>query len=370
MKKIAIVHDYIKEYGGAEKVLLTLHQAFPDATIFTLIYAPQFLGPHKNDFKKLTIIPSFLNKIPYSYKFISIYRLIAPFVFKTFDFSNFDIILTSATGAYSPNILDKKKAKLISYYHTPPRYLYGFATARKQSNNLIIKFLVLLMLHVLRMVDFKSSQNVDLAIANSENTALRIKKFYRKNAMVIYPPVDIPLNLKNPKINEKNQYYLAGGRLARPKHIDLIVKTCLRLNLPLKVFGRSFAGYENEFNISNSMGKNIQILGEITDEEKFNLMANAKAFMFAAVDEDFGITPVEAMATGTPVIAYKSGGVLETIVDKKTGIFFNNLTEEDLAKAIKEFEEIKFDKKQLIKQAEKFNKENFIKNIKKIVLNQ
>lgn len=366
MKKIVIVHDYIKEYGGAEKVLLTLHEAFPDAPIFTLIYAPQFLGPHQSEFKDLKIISSFLNKLPFSYKFISIYRLIAPFIFKSFNFSKFNIILTSATGAYSPNFLDKKNAKLISYYHTPPRYLYGFATARKQSNNLAIKFLVLLMLHVLRMIDFKSSQNVDIVIANSQNTALRIKKFYKKNAIVIYPPVNITTNLKTKK---KNQYFLTGGRLARPKHIDLIVKTCIKLNLPLKIFGRSFAGYENEFNISNSsLEKNIQFLGEITDIEKFNLMKNAKAFIFAAEDEDFGIIPVEAMATGTPVIAYKSGGVLETVISKKTGIFFENLTIESLTEAIKKFEEIKFEKNALIKQAEKFSKENFIRNIKKVIL--
>lgn len=380
MKKIAIVHDYIKEYGGAETVLLNFHKAFPNAPIYTLIYAPKFLGPHRKDFEKLKIIPSFLNKIPFSYKLISIFRIIAPFVFRTFNFSEFDIVLTSATGAYSPNILNKKNAKLISYYHTPPRYLYGFATARKQTENPIIKFLTLLVFHILRLIDFKASQNVDLALANSKNTAERISKFYRKKAVVVYPPVNILIK-KNKKPNPINNYYLAGGRLARPKHIDLIIETCQKLNLPLKIFGRGFAGYSEELRSKSQEAdklKNrhlsspvhnskIEFLGEVTDQEKFNLMTNAKAYIFAAEDEDFGITPVEAMACGIPVIAYKSGGVLETIIDGITGIFFNRLTAESLTSAIEKFEKIKFTKEAICKQAKKFNTGKFSQEIKKAV---
>src|SRR5438045_7254039 len=128
--KIALVHDYIKEYGGAERVLEVLHEMYPDAPVYTLVYAPQFLGPHKVRFKNWNIKPSFLQYIPFSYKFISIFRLIAPFVFQTFDFSGYDMILVSATGSYSPNMIRKEKAKQICYCHTPPRYWYGYATTR------------------------------------------------------------------------------------------------------------------------------------------------------------------------------------------------------------------------------------------------
>ncbi|MEK7186174.1 MAG: glycosyltransferase, partial [Patescibacteria group bacterium] len=329
--RIALVHDYIKEYGGAERVLEVLHEVFPDAPIFTTVYLPEFLGPHQERFEKWKIKTSFLQGLPLKAKLISPFRILAPFVFKTFDFSQYDLIITSATGAYNPNVLNKKSAKLICYCHTPPRYLYGFATAREWKNNLFLRVFGELANHFLRLVDFRSSQNVDYFIANSENVAGRIKKFYRKDSTVIYPPVDTAssglgysVELKEKKLNavklNAKRYYLAGGRLARPKHIDLIVETFSKLNMPLKVFGRGFAGYELEIKSKvKSQKSKVEFLGEVTDEEKLELMKNAKAFVFASEDEDFGITPVEAMGVGTPVIAYRSGGVLETVVDPSAG---------------------------------------------------
>lgn len=364
MKKVALVHDYIKEYGGAERVLESLHEMYPDAPVFTLIYAPDFLGPHKEKFAKWDIRPSFLQQLPYAPKLISVYRLIAPLVFKTFDFSGYDVIIVSATGAYSPNMIDKKKAKQVCYCHTPPRYLYGYATAREQTTNPILMFLTQAMLHILRMVDFDSSKHVDVFVANSKNINRRIEKFYRRGAVVVYPPVDVQ---KNKAKKEDKGYFLAGGRIARPKHIDVIAEACSILNVPLKIFGKSFAGYGEEIIRKVKGNKNIDFLGEVSDEEKTKLMLGGKAFIFAAEDEDFGIVPVEAMSFGLPVIAYKSGGVLETVVDGKTGIFFDTLTIESLMGAIKQFEKMKFDTKACIFQAEKFSKEKFIKQIRNVV---
>lgn len=407
--KVALVHDYIKEYGGAERVLEALHEIWPDAPIFTTVYLPEFLGPHKERFENWKIKTSFLQYIPFKQKLISPFRLIAPFVFRMFDFSQFDVIIVSATGAYSPNTI-RCHPELVSgsnssgnempkrvrhdigngpihicYCHTPPRYLYGYATARDWKKNLVFKILGEVVNHFLRLVDFKSAQNVDYFIANSKNVAGRIKKFYRRESRVIYPPVDIKSKVKSQnsthstssglmlseieasKAQVKSQnkgYYLAGGRLARPKHIDLIVKACEELKVPLKIFGRSFADAPN---ISVSQYPNIQFVGEVTDEEKLELMRNAKAFIFAAEDEDFGITPVEAMMVGTPVIAYKSGGVIESVVEGKTGLFFNELTVEGLLRAMKQFSNLTIDPNDCIKQAEKFSKEKFKKEIKEFV---
>lgn len=358
--KVALVHDYIKEYGGAERVLETLHDMYPNAPVFTLVYCPEFLGPHRKRFEKWDIKTSPLNDIPFKEKFISIYRLLAPWVFKIFNFSGYDVIIVSATGAYSPTIINKKSAKLICYCHTPPRYLYGYATAREWKKNPLIRVIAEVINHILRMVDFKASQNVDKYIANSEEVKARIEKFYRKTAVVVYPPVAVV-----GKSSQKESYYLAGGRLARPKHFDLLIQTANELKLPLKIFGKGFAGYGDE--LRKMAGPTVEFVGEVNDEEKLELMAHAKGFFFAGEDEDFGIVPVEAMGVGTPVIAYWSGGVKETVVEGRTGIFFDTLTIESLKAAIRKFETLKIKPDDCILQAKKFSTEHFEKGIERVV---
>jgi glycosyltransferase involved in cell wall biosynthesis len=368
-------------------VLEALHEIWPDAPVFTSVYLPEFLGPHKKRFKNWHIQTSWLQFLPFKNKLISPLRLIAPFMFKSFDFSQFDIVIVSATGAYSPNgkwKMENGKSPLqICYSHTPPRYLYGYATAREWKNNLLFRILGEIANHFLRLIDFKSAQNVDFFIANSKNVAARIKKFYRRESKVIYPPVaQGPVGLRprptssvallpagarrgSPAPATLRSYFLAGGRIARPKHIDLIIETFTKLNLPLVVFGREFAG-SNEIKNTNQNSK-VQFLGEISDQEKMELMKNARAFVFAAEDEDFGITPVEAMGVGTPVIAFASGGVLETVIDGKTGVLyrFNDLNH--LSEAIQRFGKMKFDRESIIKHAQKFSKERFKKKIREFV---
>ncbi|MCL5113904.1 MAG: glycosyltransferase [Patescibacteria group bacterium] len=364
--KVALVHDYIKEYGGAERVLESLHEIWPDAPIFTSVYLPEFLGPHRQRFKDWNIKTSIFQFLPFKAKLISPMRIFAPFIFKGFNFSDFDVVIVSATGAYAPNLINKKSALHICYCHTPPRYLYGYATAREWKKNIIFRVFGELVNHFLRLVDFKSSQNVDFFIANSKNVAERIKKFYKRNATVIYPPVGIVgAEVAPPGRGSPRSYFLAGGRLARPKHIGLIIETFVKLKLPLKIFGRGFAGYELE--LKSKANSKIEFLGEVSDSEKLELMRNAKAFIFASIDEDFGITPVEAMSVGVPVIAYKSGGVVESVLDGKTGIFFDNLTAESLLKAIERFSNIAIKPEDCINQARKFSKERFKKEIKSFV---
>lgn len=363
--KVAIVHDYIKEYGGAERVLEALHEVFPDATIFTLVYLPEFLGPHKKRFDKFRIKTSFLQSFPFKSKLISLFRLISKVAFKSFDFGSFDIVIVSATGAYSPNAINKKSALQICYCHTPPRYLYGFSTARQWSNNQLIKFVSRILNRFLRIADIDSAKNVDFFIANSQNVANRIRKFYKRDAEVIYPPVDD--NIKPVKKKNNDKFFLAGGRLARPKNISLIIETFKKLGWPLKVFGKEFAGYGQELIDLAGDRKNIEFLGEIDDNYKISLMQQAQTFIFAAQDEDFGITPVEAMAAGTPVVAYRSGGVMESVVQNQTGVFFDTLSVQALEDALKKIINIDFDPQDIHKYAKRFVKSRFREKIHKFV---
>ena len=286
-------------------------------------------------------------------------------MFSQFDLRNFDVVIVSATGAYNPNMIQTlrlrsghaKKTLHVCYCHTPPRYLYGYATAREWKRNFLSRVLGEIANHFLRLIDFRNSQNVDFFIANSKNVSERITKFYRRDSVVIYPPVDTAsgssassVELKNNKLDasllDARGYFVAGGRIARPKHIDLIVRACRELNVVLKVFGRGFAGYEYELKTQNPKLKNttqsskVEFVGEVTDEEKAKLMRNAKAFIFAGEDEDFGITPVEAMSVGTPVIAYRSGGIIESVIEGRTGIFFDKLSIDSLRDAIKRLNDL------------------------------
>ncbi|HPT66114.1 MAG TPA: glycosyltransferase [Candidatus Woesebacteria bacterium] len=383
--KIALVHDYIKEFGGAESVLENLSEIFPDAPIFTTLYKPEFLGPHRDRLEKKwgnRIHQSFFQHIPFAHKIISPLRLLSPLAFKSFDFSNFDIIITSATGAYFPNLINKKNAKLICYCHTPPRYLYGLPTARNFTQNKIIYALVSVLNHFLRKVDFKSAQNVDQFIANSQTTADRIQKFYHRDALIINPPIDT-INIANddffraqhPRCNTEGrehgkklseQYYLTGGRLARAKRYDIAIQACNQLGLKLKIFGRDFANFSEE--LKALAGPTIEFLGEISQEQKASLYSNAKAFIFCSDNEDFGIVPVESMAYGCPVIGYKSGGTTETVIDGKTGVFFEKLTADSCILAIKKLQKLKINPKDCIFRAREFSTEKFVSKIKKLTL--
>ncbi|OIO15151.1 glycosyl transferase [Candidatus Gottesmanbacteria bacterium CG_4_10_14_0_8_um_filter_37_24] len=367
--KVAIIHDYIKEYGGAERVLEVLHEIWPDAPIFTTVYLPEFLGPHKTRFKDWEIRTSWFQNIPFVHKLISPLRILTPWVFENWDFSDFDLIVVSATGAFFPNLIVCKPETLqICYCHTPPRYLYGYPTARNWKKNALGRIVGEYVNHDLRQVDFMAAQRPDFFIANSLEIKRRIWKFYRKEATVIYPPVLInsKLETRNSKQNTKGRkYYLTGGRLARAKHINIAIEACNRLNLPLKVFGKSFADYMDE--LRGIAGPTIKFIGEVSEIELVNLYKGAEALLFPSEYEDFGIIPIEAMAQGIPVVAYRSGGVKETVIDGKTGVFFDELSADSLSKAISKLSKLKIKREECIKQARKFSKERFKKEIKEFI---
>ena len=368
--KIALVHDYLKEYGGAESVLETLSDIFPHAPIYTSLYCPSSLGPHRSRLQKKwkhRIHQSFFRFIPLASHLISPLRFISPLAFRLFDFSDYDIIITSATGAYFPNALRKKSAKLVCYCHTPPRYLYGLPTARHPQKYPLINSVLQVLLHFFRLSDFTYAQNVDQFVANSKTTANRIKKFYRRKAIVINPPVSLPKKKETIKNQEKStrKFYLTGGRLARAKRYDLAIHACNKLKLPLKIFGRNFTGHLAE--LKKISGPTIEFLGEITDQQKSKLMSTATAFIFCSDNEDFGIVPVEAMAHGCPVIGHNSGGTAETIINGKTGLLFDSFTVSSLVSAIHKFQKTNISVAACRSRAQQFSHTTFIRKIKNVL---
>lgn len=361
--KVALVHDYIKEFGGAERVLETLHEIYPDADVYTSVYLPQFLGPHKERFDKWNIKTSFFQYIPFNAKLISLARFVAPLMFYQFNLKKYDLVITSTTGTYtSPNYLRTGQKTLhLCYCHTPPRYLYGYAVANDWTDTFFRRVLLVLgqiPMHFLRILDFKFAQRPDYFISNSNEVASRINKFYRREAVTIYPPVELDHVVKNVK---KQDFLLAGGRLSRAKRIDLAIEACKKLNLKLKVFGKGFGNIKDE--LSKIASKNIEFVGEVNDHEKMKLYAQARGYILPADNEDFGIVAVEAMASGTPVIAYRSGGLKESVIEGKTGLFFDVLSTDSVIDAIKRFEKMKFKQVDCINRAQKFSKERFKKEM-------
>lgn len=371
MKKlrVAIVHDYLKEFGGAEKVVEALLEIWPGAPVFTAVYLPKYSGPHRKRIEKWNIIPSVLQYFPLKEKFISLFRFVAPIVFSLMDLRKFDVVIISSAGTYtSPNFVrTNKKNLLICYYHTPPRYLYGYAVANDWKNNIFRKVLLVMgqiPMFFLRVLDKYAATLPDYLIANSREVAGRIKRFYNKSSTVIYPPVEIP-KVKLPI--KKGNYYVIGGRVSRHKGHDIAIRAFTKLGLPLKVFGGTFASYGLK-QFKKIAGPNIEFLGEVDEKAKWDLMKKAKGFIFPSEMEDFGIVPVEAMAVGTPVIALAQGGVLETVVEGKTGIFFPKRTVGSLEEAVKRFEKMKFSQQDCVDRAKKFSKERFKKEIIAFIL--
>lgn len=360
--KIALVHDYLNEFGGAERVLLTLSEIWPKAPIYTAFYRKN--SPAWERFKNKNIKVSWAHYIPFfNNKLHSPLRFLAPLIWGSFDFSKYDAVIGSAGWYITKGFRKGKKTIEICYCHTPPRWLYGYKTSIEWQKYWPVRVYAVIIGHFMRMYDFKSAQKVDYFIANSKNVALRIKKFYRRNSKVIYPPVELP---KVPRV-KKDDYYLVISRIVGGKGLDLAVEAAIKLGIKLKIAGKP-AGYYMEYKKLTKMSKgNVEFLGYVTDQELVKLYTGAKAFWALATDEDFGITPVEAMLTGTPVIAFRGGGYMESVIEGKTGVFFDKPTVDSLARAVRRFEKMDIKSEDCIKQAKKFSKERFKKQIKMFV---
>lgn len=363
--KIALVHDFLIEYGGAERVLEALHEIWPEAPIYTALYDWKKMGAMSQRFKNWEIRPSWVQHCWLVKKLHSPLRFLSPLIWGSLDLSQFDVVITSSGWFICRGVKTGSNTLHISYLHHPPRHLYGYPTKRRWEKYLLTRIYGNVINHFLRLYDFQTAQKVDYFIANSKTTAARIRKFYRREAKVIYPPVELPKAYDKMERSSDfgDSYFLTGGRLDWAKRIDLVIKACTKLKRPLKIYGK---GREEE-KLRAMAGPTIEFVGHVSDEELAQLYSGCQAFIFTALDEDFGIVPVEAMSFGKPVIALRQGGVVESIIEGKTGEFFDEPTVESLVKVLKKFKPEKYKPEDCRKQAQKFSKERFKREIRRFV---
>lgn len=361
--KVALVHDQLQEFGGAERVLVALKQIFPEADVYTSFYNPGKLGIHRSLVESWKIITSWADKIPLLKKFYSPLRFITPLLWESVNFSQYDLVISSSGAYMSKGIITRPETLHICYLHHQPRYLYYYETAVEWQKYLPIKIYGHLINHNLRMWDYLSSQRVDYFIANSEETKRRIAKFYRRDAEVIYPPVKIPQRSQISDLKSQ-KYYLTVSRLARAKHIEILIKAANQFNFSLKIVGEG----KDEKYLRSIAGTTVEFLGSVEDRDLEKLYESAKAFLFAAVDEEFGIAPIEAMGYSVPVIAYSSGGLKETVREGKNGYLYNELNPSSLYEKIKLIENLSEEEylnmcKDARKSSEQYSEEQFKKKL-------
>lgn len=363
--KIAIIHDFLTKIGGAEKVLIKIHDIFPNAPIYTLLYDEkgtkgQFSG------KGFRIIPSGLQKLPYFIRkrtklMLSMY----PRSIEEFDLSEFDIVISSS-NSFAHGVITKPSTYHISYCYSPMRYAWDWHHEYLDENNIgigLIGITIRKLLSKIRIWDRAAADRVDQWVAISKTIQKRISKYYRKDSKVVYSPCDVH-SIKMSDRKPEN-FYLIVSRLSPYKRIDLAIEAFNKFGKKLVIVGEG----SDMKRLKSIASPNITFLGWQSDQKVRELYSQAKALIFPG-EEDFGLTPIESMAAGRPVIAFDKGGVTESVIDGETGILFDKPTSESLVDAINRFElAIGSFKPQVLRaQAEKFSTERFKKEFEEIVL--
>jgi glycosyltransferase involved in cell wall biosynthesis len=332
--KVALVHDYLNQMGGAERVVIALHEMFPDAPIYTSIYDPTRVDPA---FQKMDIRTSFMQKLPMVTKHHQPYLPLYPFAMEKLDLRGYDLVLSSSS-AFGKGVITRPETLHICYCHTPMRWCWNYEEyIEREHLGKVARAILPFLITKLRIWDQISAMRVDHFIANSPIVADRIRKYYRREAIYIPPPVEASRFAFDPTI-ETEDYFLVLSRLVPYKRIDLAIEACNQLQLPLVIIGDG----RDLPRLKRIAGPTIRFLGKLPDQEVLHYYSHCRAFIFPG-EEDFGITPLEAQASGRPVIAYGAGGALATIVDGVTGIFFHEQTVESLTAALASFNERTFD---------------------------
>ncbi len=373
--KVALVHDFLVDFGGAERVLEVLCEMYPEAPTYTLLYDPQKM---RGRFQNREIHTSFLQKFPKFLrnrkKWLLPFMPVAP---EIFDLRDFDLVISSS-GAWTKGIITRLNTVHISYIHSPMRFAWDASSdyLGQQKKNGAINLFARYFLNRIRVWDRVASDRPDFMIANSKYTQKRIQKYYGRESVVIYPPVGLNNQETKNKLqtNDNNQntkykipdtkYFLVVSRLSPYKKIDIVVEAFNKLGLPLVVIGEG----QQEKYLRSIAAENVKILGHLSDAAMGGYYANARAFIFAGVD-DFGIAPVEAMAYGVPVLAVRKGGVLEIVQEGVTGEFFDVATPEVIADGVRRLieNEKKYDKNAIIARASEFSKGRFVREIEEYV---
>lgn len=355
--RIALVHDYLVQNGGAEKVLEAFCEIFPYAPIHTLIYSPKLMH---GSFADKKIKTSFLQKLPLAAARHRIFPQFMPFAIESFDFSDYDIVL-SDSSSFAKGIITGPQTLHICYMHTPMRFAWD--DCQKYNRDfyfpMLVKRLVPFAMNYIRLWDRASADRPDKIIANSNFISRRIKKYYKRDSIVINPPV----NIEKFKISrEKDDYFLAAGRLMAYKRFDIVIKAFNELGLPLKILGR---GPEMK-RLERLAKSNIEFLGRVSDAELTKHFSRCQGFIFPQ-EEDFGIMAIEVMASGTPLIAYRGGDIPEHMEEGRTGIFFDEQTPQAIISAVKNFKASDYDPEYIRARTLKFDKKIFKDKIKDYV---
>lgn len=354
--KIALAHDHLNQIGGAERVVLALHHMWPEAPLFTLAHDPKKIGDFFDD---LEIKTSFIQKLPLALSHLRWYLALMPAAIESLDVSGYDVILSSAS-AFGKGVIAPPNSIHICYCHTPTRYLWSDANTylEEVGGGGIIRRLLPLVLNRLRMWDQLSASRVDYFIANSHFVASRISRYYNRESTVIYPPVDV----RGYPVLSSRPYYALVSRLRPYKRVDIVIRAFNRLRMPLVIVGDG----EEIGRLRKLAGPTVTFLGALAEREKKRVLASARAFLHPQ-EEDFGISAVEAMAAGTPVIAYGAGGALETVLEGETGCFFEEQTWQSLADTVIRSRRVSFDAERIRAHAEQFSEERFEREMRSFV---
>lgn len=353
--KVALVYDRVNKWGGAERVLLALHKIFKEAPLFTAVYDKE-KAIWAKDFNIKT---SFLQEIAFFRSHHEFIPFLMPLAFESFNFDDFDLVI-SISSEFAKSIITKPKTKHISICLTPVRYLWS--SQQEYFKNPVLNFLVKPIILYLKFFDKISSSRPDEFIAISEEVQKRIKKYYNRESVIIYPPIDFIKNDLNFK-KAKNDYFLVVSRLSRftsYKRVDLAIKACNKLKLPLKIVGDGNLDF-----LKRIAGSTIEFLGKVGDYELEKIYTNARALIFPGL-EDFGLVMAEAQFFGKPVIAFRGGGALEIIRENVTGEFFNEQTFESLTKTLQKFDEKRYNAIDCVENAKRFSYSDFEFKIKKV----
>ncbi len=349
--KVALIHDYLREYGEAERVLRVLHQMYPDAPVYTAFIDHKRLGNAIAFFADwdLRTIPA--QPLPGIVRYYQAFRAFLPYLWESLDLSAYDLVISSSGSYLSKSVLTRSETLHISYCHTPPRDLWETTQPTIVQPTNKRSWYQYWVDTRLRQYDFYASQRVDRFVTNSEVAAQRIRKFYRRSAAVIPPPVKVC-----GQGEAGDQYYLYVGNLTPCQQADLVVEACTRLDRPLWVIG---TGSDAE-RLQRLASSQIRFLGEVADDDMAAIYAQTKALIFPRSDADFGFAAVEAMGYGIPVLASKQSGIRDVILNYRTGLLFEQSTVDDLCSAIAQFEGRRFSSQACIERAREFAEPVFI----------
>lgn len=348
--RVAITCSWLNQYGGAERVLELLHEMYPDAPIYTSMYASDAMPL---SYRQWDIRTSFMDRLPFVKKHHQAFLALYPLAFEQFDLSDYDVVISNSS-AYCHGVITRPETLHICYCLTPARFLWNYHEYIKKENvGGLSRVLLPLAVNYLRSWDLHASTRVDRFVAISKAVAGRIQKYYRRESAIIHPPIDVS-QFRVKSADEVGDFFLIISRLIPYKRIDLAVRAFNELGLPLKIVGDG----RYRPSLERIARPNVEFLGRVSDDDVRELYSRCKALVFPG-EEDFGLAPLEANAAGRPVIAFAGGGARETIVEGKTGAFFYEATPEALASVVEKFDHRQYDPQAIRAHAEKFDVPTF-----------